>query len=138
MSKGRIEGRRIREIRKSSPGVHEKKVLRPLGAWEKMVMDRLPQDLRRNMEEIRGYESTVLKKLGEDSNLRELFLRQPGEALARMGIPVDPVIRKRVKVSNPEEIFGLREIPLPTGERTNPVVRIEINGISKVKPHYRK
>ncbi len=115
--------------------------LRPLGEWERTMLNRLPPDLRQNLEEIRNYEEVALNKFKQDPNLLNLFLKQPGEALARIGIPVDPVIRKLAKVSKPEDIFMQRKISLPSGEKIEPVISIQINGLnepSRRKPHARK
>jgi len=104
---------------------------RPLDPWEKTMLGYLPLELRRNMEEIRKHESTINSKLQKNKELRDLFLIAPGEAIAKMGIHVDPVIRKSARISDPNELFRGYEITLHSGKRIKPVVNITIKDMRR-------
>jgi len=38
---------------------------------------------------LRSYEGTILNKPNGDPNMADLFIRDPGSALVKMGIPID-------------------------------------------------
>jgi len=49
----------------------------------------LPADLRESLMRLRSYEGTILNKPNGDPNMADLFIRDPGSALVKMGIPID-------------------------------------------------
>ncbi|HVP24642.1 MAG TPA: hypothetical protein VMS81_01525 [Methanomicrobiales archaeon] len=86
--------------------------------------DTIPPDLRKPLENLKKHENTILKTLNRDPRMAGLFLTDPGTALARMKIPVDPVIRKRAVIAGQAGILAPRRFCLPGGKTITPRIRV--------------
>jgi hypothetical protein len=67
---------------------------------------------------------TVTERLNQDQELAAEFLERPARALARMGVPVDPTLRKRLEAARPERPDRERTFCLPNGQEVTPNVNV--------------
>ena len=84
----------------------------------------LPADLRASLMKLRSYESTILSKLNGDPNLADLFLKDPGGALVKMGIPINNYLRKCANTQGRVVIPPVKKICLPNGQTITPKIKV--------------
>ena len=84
----------------------------------------IPPDLKNPLEKLQKHEKSILKAFNRDPRMAELFLTDPGAALARMGIPADPLIRKRARLDGQESILRARKFCLPGGRTIAPRIKV--------------
>ena len=91
-------------------------------------IDRLPPDLKKEIQELRKYEKQVLEAL-KDQGTADLFRVNPAAALARMKIDLSPVLRKRLAAGIPgQDFLAPRSFLMPNGKRITPRVRVHFTG----------
>ncbi len=88
------------------------------------IIKALPPNLRKSILELRKHESSILKTLNENPEIANLFLRDPGGALSKMKIPIDPQLRKRTKMGGLDDFIKPREFCLPNGKTLRPKIRV--------------
>lgn len=94
----------------------------------------LSPDLKKHLLELKKYENAVLKKLEKDPELSNLFLRDPGGTLVKIGIPVNPLLRKRAKMEELDDLLAPRKLCLPNGQTIKPRIKIRFIPHREVEP----
>lgn len=90
-------------------------------------LNRLPPDERAELSRLRKHEEKILAALESDENLRQLFLRDPGAALAKIGVPVSQRLRLKMRQgANGEDLLKARQFRLPGGQVITPKVTVHI------------
>lgn len=114
-----------------------KKPTFPQAPKDEPLLEGLSPELQESLTKIKRYERSVLKKLKEPQ-LAELFLKDPGAALARMGIPMDPLLRKRAKVEGISDLLASRNFCFPNGQKIAPRIKISFVSHKGEKGHARR
>lgn len=93
------------------------------------ILERLPPEIRKEIEELRKYEKRVLEAL-EDEEMHRLFTHDPAAALARLKIPMSALLRKRLQAhsKSPPPFLCPNSFMLPNGRKVTPKIRIRFTG----------
>jgi hypothetical protein len=100
---------------------------------EKVLLAKLPASLKKEMIAMRKHEALILEKLNNDEELARLFMDDPGNALTKMGLPLSPGLKKRMKPGDGLHQYSQpREIHLPDGQTVTPRMKIKFSGKKEV------
>lgn len=81
-----------------------------------------------SLMKLQRHGDTVTERLNQDEELAAEFLEHPARALSRMGVPVDPALRKRLEAARPERPDRERTFCLPNGQEVTPKVNVRFVG----------
>lgn len=95
---------------------------------EERIRGKLSPPLRKELDSLVKHERRILNGLKDDETVA-LFLRDPGAALAKMGVTVPPAIRTRLKPDETvTDLLKPRKFRLPNGQVITPRIRIHFTG----------
>ena len=96
------------------------------------ILERLPPEIRKEIEGLRKHENRVLEAL-EDEEMHRLFIHDPAAALARLKIPMSALLRKRLQAhrahsKSPPPFLCPSSFMLPNGRKVTPKIRVRFTG----------
>ena len=92
------------------------------------IEERIPPGLRKSLTGLLGHEAEILRQLNSNPDLAQTFITDPGAALARMGVALDPALGAALKGGSRSNPFAPKTYKLPDGRSITPSIKVAFVG----------
>lgn len=89
------------------------------------IEGRIPPHLKKGLTALLSQEAKILDQLNSNPELAQIFITNPGRALAQMKVKVDPQLAAALRqVSGRPNPFTKKTYKLPDGSRITPSMKV--------------
>ncbi|MDA4112736.1 MAG: hypothetical protein OK474_01690 [Thaumarchaeota archaeon] len=93
------------------------------------VEGRIPPNLKKGLTALLGQEAKILEQLSSNPPLAQMFITNPGAALAKMGVTLDPELSAALRgASGKPNPFTTKTYKLPDGTKITPSFKVSFVG----------